>query len=1115
MLAISAAASLGGVSAHTWRNRAAADSSQQQQETSSNGNSNAAASASGTVQENAGSVEVAHSHQPASGMGTRPPIGPPHQQQPPPLHPATSAGVSNRAAPRTSGSSSVEVNSMAAGTAGDNEAPLEKAPEAVEQSPPLLRPPQPPQPPLTPDQHRALRQQERATVREAAHTPMDPEWRRLVRRGYVPASSFRRGGRDGRTDGGKGGNLGADAPELEEKVPAVEAILHLDGFAAPETMSVAARDSAIAASVADVLGVARSSVAVAEAASDGSDYKAPPAPPAVAEKPAARRRSLAQAAAAPAAAAVAAAAPAPAVATAAAPAVAAAAAAPKASAPAVSAPAVAAPAPAPPSKPASSLPPLRDIIVRVDDQRAGSGEALAKKLAAAAADGTLAKSLRSRGFTSSDADATAVGASIAADPTEATWKDKLPFPFWAFIVIVSVVGGLLLLALLSTLIFCCCCTPAKRAARKERNEEYKRLRAEAAAAKAASKAEGKGSKGMKGVKGGDVESGTPSRRSVTPAPDADAGKDGSNPADVSSTIKLLRDYAGELQTGGNGAAVVAAAGAGAVATAAGAAAAAAPAAAAALDARALAATKRPHLPPAPKLEDEEEVVPGTPSSVTAAAAVAAATAAVEHSSVSHDDEAASVLASPRSLALPSRELTARLDAANARLASYVGSLTVKTAAPVVASLLASLRACAAAASAPPPASEDEAALHAVARALVDAGAYGASSVDAAAAKKWGSKGYTAPLPRFVVESARVATATTVAAVGKASSSSETRRRSASSTGGGGSSGVPVDITLFVDGSEFESARAFASVARDAEFVPTVLEIEPPGVLVPGDASASSSSSVPALAGIVSERGRYSLGEWLTKHRMSNALTSSKDLDSPVVPAQAARVALVHALEALTYLHSRGICHRDVTPETLRWHDAGRRWRLALPRASRWARSGSGSAPLSYSLRYAAPEIVAADALSAGKRLAEANAAAADSANATAEEEAAKMTASSRGAGSGLAIAERPSSFTADPSSDVWAVGLLAWEAFSGRPLFGEAAADGTSAATMSDEQVAAALLGFRKLPFEADPSLWVAFADGGAAELVKAMLSRAPDARPSAVQALRAATKLAASAARN
>ena len=295
----------------------------------------------------------------------------------------------------------------------------------------------------------------------------------------------------------------------------------------------------------------------------------------------------------------------------------------------------------------------------------------------------------------------------------------------------------------------------------------------------------------------------------------------------------------------------------------------------------------------------------------------------------------------------------------------------------------------------------------------------------------------------------------------------------------------------------------------------VLEIEPPGVLTPGGngGETSASAAVPALAGIVSERGRYSLGEWLAKHRMTNALTSSKDLGSPVVPAQAARVALVHALEALAYLHSRGVCHRDVTPDKLRWHDSGRRWRLAIPRASRWARAGSGSAPLSYSLRYAAPELVAADAMAAGRRLAEANAAAADSVNV--EGEAAANTATTRGAGSGLAIAEQPSSFTADPASDVWAVGLLAWEAFAGRPLFGEAAADGSSAATMSDEQVAAALLGFRKLPFEADPSLWVSFADGGAAELVKAMLSRAPDARPTAVQALRAATKLAASAARN
>ena len=56
------------------------------------------------------------------------------------------------------------------------------------------------------------------------------------------------------------------------------------------------------------------------------------------------------------------------------------------------------------------------------------------------------------------------------------------------------------------------------------------------------------------------------------------------------------------------------------------------------------------------------------------------------------------------------------------------------------------------------------------------------------------------------------------------------------------------------------------------------------------------------------------------------------------------------------------------------------------------------------------------------------------------------------------------------------------------------------------------LLGFRKLPFEADPSLWVAFPDARAAELVRAMLARMPDARPTAAAALREATKLAASA---
>jgi hypothetical protein len=56
------------------------------------------------------------------------------------------------------------------------------------------------------------------------------------------------------------------------------------------------------------------------------------------------------------------------------------------------------------------------------------------------------------------------------------------------------------------------------------------------------------------------------------------------------------------------------------------------------------------------------------------------------------------------------------------------------------------------------------------------------------------------------------------------------------------------------------------------------------------------------------------------------------------------------------------------------------------------------------------------------------------------------------------------------------------------------------------------LLGFRKLPFEADGSLWVHFADAPAAALVRALLARAPDGRPTAAAALRDATRLAAAA---
>ena len=315
----------------------------------------------------------------------------------------------------------------------------------------------------------------------------------------------------------------------------------------------------------------------------------------------------------------------------------------------------------------------------------------------------------------------------------------------------------------------------------------------------------------------------------------------------------------------------------------------------------------------------------------------------------------------RAAPLPASKLTARLDAANARLASFVGGLTVKSAAPLVASVLASARARRAAAAAPEPGSDDAATLHTVARALLDAGAF----------------------RKCVVDGASVASAATVVAPAR------TAR------------GALAEATFFVDSGEAASARRFLASARDSQFVPGVLDVWEEG-------EEDAAPGVPAPAGVIVERGRHTAAEWLAR---TGAAAPTPD---------ASRAALVNALEAVAYLHSRGVCHRDVRPSTLRWGDAARRWRLDAP-TGRWARSGDDG-PLVYSLRHAAPELVAADAATAAARLA----------------------ASSGGGGRALAVAEAPAAYTADPASDVWAAGVLAWELLTGRPLFGD---------SVSDEQV--------------------------------------------------------------
>ena len=70
---------------------------------------------------------------------------------------------------------------------------------------------------------------------------------------------------------------------------------------------------------------------------------------------------------------------------------------------------------------------------------------------------------------------------------------------------------------------------------------------------------------------------------------------------------------------------------------------------------------------------------------------------------------------------------------------------------------------------------------------------------------------------------------------------------------------------------------------------------------------------------------------------------------------------------------------------------------------------------------------------------------------------------------------------AQAASDMWAVGALAWELLTGRPLFGDA---------FSDEDVVMALLGFKPLPFEADPSLWVLFTESQVINCIHALHPR-------------------------
>eukprot|EP00884_Botryococcus_braunii_P011943 jgi/Botrbrau1/2074/Bobra.0047s0036.2 len=260
----------------------------------------------------------------------------------------------------------------------------------------------------------------------------------------------------------------------------------------------------------------------------------------------------------------------------------------------------------------------------------------------------------------------------------------------------------------------------------------------------------------------------------------------------------------------------------------------------------------------------------------------------------------------------------------------------------------------------------------------------------------------------------------------------------------------VQLKFFVDSHAFSHEKSFYSFARRQGFMPGLLD-----VIEAGDAPLAAGVANPAC--VVTQRGDYTLTEWLNRMERNPSQLAQKGM-------------LCNLLEAVAYLHTRNLVHRDIRPANVSWFDSSTRWRVSVPCA--WAKRAS-DAPITYTLRYAAPEVVTADAMGVAMRL--------------------KMN-------KGKKLAEMGETFyVVDSATDMWAVGAVAWELFTGRPLFGE---------NFADEQVAAMLLGFRPLPFESDPSLWVLFRDAKAAQLVQGLLVRQPDKRLTAAQALQEAAAL-------
>ncbi|KAL0024177.1 hypothetical protein WJX77_004480 [Trebouxia sp. C0004] len=183
---------------------------------------------------------------------------------------------------------------------------------------------------------------------------------------------------------------------------------------------------------------------------------------------------------------------------------------------------------------------------------------------------------------------------------------------------------------------------------------------------------------------------------------------------------------------------------------------------------------------------------------------------------------------------------------------------------------------------------------------------------------------------------------------------------------------------------------------------------------------------------VLERGHFSLEEWLA------------DGGGWEEEGDNVKYSFFSMTKAVEALHNRGIVHREVVPASFVWFGDACRWKLVNFR--HWTLAGS-TCQVRYSLRYAAPEVVAA------------------------------------------AVAGPQATMAPSPAADMWALGVLGYEMMTGQPLFGT---------QYSNSDVIAMLLGYRKLPFEANLSCWNAIPEANARFLIQSLLRPKPQERATA-----------------